>query len=65
MKELLCEDGILVFDVHNCEYGGRRHKWTRFVTNVAELADVLNFTCTGGKFCDGSGLEHLSSLISA
>ena len=41
-------------------YGGRRHKWTRFFTNMPVLEKHLSRTCRGNAVCDGSGLEHLS-----
>ena len=52
--------GVRSLDVHNCMYGGRRRKWTRFVTNMEELDTELCWTCSRDDVCDATGLPHLS-----
>ena len=60
MKDIMAMQGVFTCEIHNCMYGSERRKWTRFLTNIPELAHWLNQLCENEEVCSSSGKPHKS-----
>lgn len=61
-KELAGMKGMVWITCHNCAHGGKRRKYTGFLTNVPGAQEALGVLCSAREEdapCDFSGVPHL------